>query len=460
MMFNRIIISVFTVSLSLNVNAITLNEFSESLVESHPYFIQLSLSEKTSLLNQKSLSTYTDWNIKAGASETFTGGEDVASRLYKDLYATKYEIGATRKVEKSGASLNLKHSLTRNNKDNNATHSNAFSVDYVRPLLQNKDGVNDRLNLDLASIDLMAKKVSLQEQAENFLASKLSKFIDLALKQEIVKNHNVALDLAKQQLDLTEDRFKNSLVDITLLIQEKDKYVKARQQSLQSNKELIIERRELADLIEVRESDMIVKMDLFQEQELMNVNPREFVKNSRAMQKFDFDKAKLQRELESNENKTMPNVNLNLGLSSLGQNDKVFGSFGNRDYSWNIGLDISYPLGSRKELIAVENTEIKMSDIDAKKREAEINNIQQINYLLAQVDLLTELVALYLEQGSLAEEKVIEEQIKFNEARGQKSLVLAAKINANQANLTYLQAAGTYQKIIIDYKAAIDQLYN
>ena len=459
-MFNRTILAALTVSLSLNVSAITLDEFSERLVESHPYFVQLSLAEKTSLLNQKSLSTYADWNIKAGASETFTGGEDVASRLYKDLYATKYEIGATRKVENSGASINLKHSLTRNDKDSNATHSNLFSVDYVRPMLQNKDGLNDRLNLDLASIDLMAKKVSLEEQAENFLASKLSKFIDLALKQEIVKNHKVALDLAKQQLELTEDKFKNSLVDITVLIQEKDNFVKAKQQSLQSNKELIIERRELADLIGARESDMIIEMNLYQEQELLSVNPSEFVKNSRAMQQFDFDKAKLQRELETNENKTMPNVNLNLGLSALGENDKYFGSFGNRDYSWNIGVDISYPLGSRKELIAVENTEIKMSDIDAKKQEAEMNSVQQINYLLAQVDLLTELVELYLEQGALAEEKVIEEQIKFSEARGQKSLVLAAKINANQAKLTYLQAAGTYQKIIIDYKAAIDQLYN
>jgi outer membrane protein TolC len=92
------------------------------------------------------------------------------------------------------------------------------------------------------------------------------------------------------------------------------------------------------------------------------------------------------------------NVNLTLGLSSLGENDKYFGSFGNRDYSWNVGLDISYPLGSRKELIAVENTEIKMSDIDAKRAEAEMNSIQQINYLLAQVDLLTELVELYLQQ--------------------------------------------------------------
>ena len=159
------------------------------------------------------------------------------------------------------------------------------------------------------------------------------------------------------------------------------------------------------------------------------------------------------------EDKTMPSVNLKLGLSSLGENDKYFGSFGNRDYSWNVGVDISYPLGSRKELIDVERTEISINNVDAKKKEAEITNVQQINYLLAQVDLLSELVVLYLEQGSLAEEMVIEEQIKFGEARGQKSLVIAAKRNANLVNLTYLQAAGTYQKIIIDYKAAIDQLY-
>ncbi len=74
--------------------------------------------------------------------------------------------------------------------------------------------------------------------------------------------------------------------------------------------------------------------------------------------------------------------------------------------------------------------------------------------------MLSELVTLYLEQGALANEKVIEEQTKYSEARGQKSLVIAAKKNANLANLTYVQAAATYQKIIIDYKAAIDQLFN
>ena len=457
-MLKRAGLSMFLL-MSLNANTMTLNEFSERLVETHPYFVQLSLSEKTSLLDQKSSLTYSDWNIKAGASESFTGGEDT-SILYDDLYTTKYEVSANRKVENSGASVNLKHSLTRNDKDSDASHSNLLAFDYVRPLLQNKDGLNDRLASDLASLDLIAKQVSLEEQAETFLASKLSKFIDLAVKQEIVKNHKISLDLSKQQLELDEEKFKNSLIDKSALIQQKDSYVKAKQQLLQSSKELIIERRELANLIGSKESDMIVDLDLYEVHNLTEIDPRSFVNDSRSILKYDFDKARLQRQLVTFENKTMPSINLNLGLSSLGENDKYFGSFGNRDYSWNVGVDISYPLGSRKQLIDVERAEISIDTIDAKKNEAEITNIHQINYLLAQVDLLSELVVLYLEQGSLAEEMVIEEQIKFSEARGQKSLVIAAKRNANLANLTYLQAAGTYQKIVIDYKAAIDQLYN
>jgi len=458
-MLKRFTVLVF-IFFSVNANAITLNEFSAKLIETHPFFVQLSLSEKTSLLDQKASLTYSDWNIKAGASESFSSGEDTSTRLYKDLYTTSYEVSAGRKIENSGANLNLKHSLTRDDKDSSATHSNVFSIDYIRPLLQNKDGINDRLTLDIASLDLIAKKVNLEEQAENFLASKLSKFVDLALKQEIVKIHKRELELSKQQLDLTEGKYKNSLIDKSNLIQDKDLYVKAKQQSLQSRKELIIERRELASLIGAQESDMIVEMDLYEEHTMMKVDPATFVKNSRSMQKFDFDKARLQRQLKTFENKTMPSVNLNLGLSALGEDDKYFGSFGNRDYSWNIGVDISYPLGVRKELVDVERTEISIATINAQKREAEINDEYQINYLLAQIDLLSELVTLYLEQGSLANEKVIEEQTKYSEARGQKSLVIAAQKNANLANLNYVQAAATYQKIIIDYKAAIDQLFN
>ena len=458
-MWNRIA-CVFCLFLSTDVIAITSEEFSAKLMQTHPYFLQLSLSEKVSLVDQKIARTYTDWNIQMGANESFSAGDDISSRLYKDLYTTSYEVSAHRKIANSGANLNLKHSWSRNDKDSTVLNTNVFSLDYVKPLLQNQNGLNDRLAVDIADIDLLAKQVSLLEQAESFLASKLTKLVDLALKQELEQLYMFQLELSKQQLDLAEEKFSNSLIDKSSLLQEKDTYVKANQQWLQSSRELNILRQELASLINVKESEMVVEFDLFKEQSIMRVEPAVFVKNSRSMQKFDFDKSKLQRRLETYENKTMPSVNLNMGIASQAEDDKYFSSFGNRDFSWNIGVDVSYPLGARKESLDVERTEISIAQLDAQRRETEINLEQQVSYLLAQIDLLAELVDISLEQGELANEKVIEEKTKYDNARGQKSLLIAAQKNANLARLSNVQTAASYQKIIIDYRAATDQLFN
>jgi len=458
-MLNRIACT-FCLLLSANAIAVTVEEFSSKLMQTHPFFLQLSLDEKVSLIDQKIARTYTDWNIKMGANESFSSGDDISSRLYNDLYTTGYEVSAIRKIANSGANVNLKHSWSRNDKDSTVLNTNVFSLDYVLPLLQNKDGLNDRLAVDVADIDQLANQVNLLEQAENFLASKLKQLVDLALKQELEQLYMFQLQLSKQQLDLAEEKFSNSLIDKSNFLQEKDIYVKANQQWLQSSRELNILRKEMASLIDINESEMVVEFDLFKEQKIIRVEPSVFVKISRPMQKFDFDKSKLQRQLETYENKTMPNVNLNLGLASQAEDDKYFSSFGNRDYSWNIGVDVSYPLGVRKESLDVERAEISLAKLDAQRRETEINSEQQISYLLAQIDLLAELVEISLEQGELANEKVIEEKTKYDDARGQKMLLIAAQKNANLARLSNVQAAASYQKIIIDYRAATDQLFN
>ena len=194
-MLNRIT-CIFCLFISTNVIAITADEFSTKLMQTHPYFLQLSLSEKVSLIDQKIAKTYTDWNIQMGADESFSAGDDISSRLYNNLYTTSYEVSALRKIANSGANVNLKHSWNRNDKDSTVLNSNVFSLDYVMPLLQNKDGLNDRLAVDVADIDLLANQVNLLEQAENFLASKLNQLIDLALKQELEQLYVFQLELS------------------------------------------------------------------------------------------------------------------------------------------------------------------------------------------------------------------------------------------------------------------------
>ena len=127
------------------------------------------------------------------------------------MFTVTHWVNLNRKIANSGANLNLKHSWNRNDKDSNVLNTNVFSLDYVRPLLQNKDGLNDRLAVDVADIDLLAKQVSLLEQAESFLALNLSKLIDLALKQEVEQLYMFQLDLSKQQLDLAEEKLYDFL---------------------------------------------------------------------------------------------------------------------------------------------------------------------------------------------------------------------------------------------------------
>ena len=122
-MLNRIVCT-FCLFLSTNVIAITITveEFSAKLMQEHPFFLQLSLSEKVSLVDQKIARTYTDWNIQMGANESFSAGDDISSRLYEDLYTTSYEFSANRKIANSGANLNLMHSWSRNDKDLSLIH--------------------------------------------------------------------------------------------------------------------------------------------------------------------------------------------------------------------------------------------------------------------------------------------------------------------------------------------------
>ena len=452
------ILYLFCIFFSLKVNAITIEEFSSELLKSHPYFLQQTLSEKVSIIDQKDALIYSDWTIQAGASESYASGEDQDVKSYDNRYITGYEVSAAKKFPDTGASLTLGHSWNIANTDNTNLSSNSFSLDYTRPLLQNKDGLNDRLAADIATIDSQLKQINLQEQSENYLASKLKKFIDLAHAQEKEKLYKDQLELSKEQLSLADKKFNQSLIEKTALLQEQDAYTRADQQWLQSRLDLANLQQELSSLIGMSKNNMTVELDLFERQIIMQIDAANFVTKSRTLQQLDFDKLKLKRQLVTYKDKNKANVNLTMGIASQGEHNKFFKSLSNRDYSWNVGVNVSYPINPIKESLDIQRAEINITQIDAQKSEKVIDIEQQISYLASQINLLDELMSINAKQVKLANQKIAEEAIKYKEARGQKSLLISAQKSANQALISSLQTATNYQKTIIDYRATIDQL--
>jgi outer membrane protein TolC len=256
------VLFLFCFFLSLKVSAITIEEFSLELMKSHPYFLQQSLSEKVSIIDQKDALIYSDWIFQAGASESYASGEDQSSKLYDDRYTTSLEVSAAKKFPETGGSLTLGHSWNITDTDVNSIstnlNSNSFSLDYTRPLLQNKNGINDRLAADITTIDTQSKLINLKEQSENYLASKLKKFIDLAHAQEKEKLCRDQLELTKEQLSLAEKKFNQSLIEKTTLLQEQDLYTRADQQWLQSKLDLANLQQELSSLIGIIANNMVV----------------------------------------------------------------------------------------------------------------------------------------------------------------------------------------------------------
>ncbi len=456
------VLFLFCLSLSFKVSAVTIEEFSSELMKSHPYFLQQSLSEKVSIIDQKDALVYSDWTIQAGASESYASGEDQSAKLYDDRYITGYEVSAAKKFPDTGGSLTLGHSWNITDTDVNSVNtnlnSNSFSLDYTRPLSQNKDGINDRLAADIATIDTQSKQISLQEQSENYLASKLKKFIDLAHAQEKEKLYRDQLELTKDQLSLAEKKFNQSLIEKTTLLQEQDSYTRADQQWLQSRLDLANLQQELSSLIGISANSMVVELDLFEKRPIAQIDAANFVIRSRTLQQLDFDKLKLKRQLVTYKDKNKANVNLTMGIASQGEHDKFFKSLSNRDYSWNVGVNVSYPINPVKESLDIQRAEINIAQIDAQKSEKVIEIEQQISFLVSQINLLDELMTINAKQVQLSNQKIAEEAIKYKEARGQKSLLISAQKNANQTLLSSIQTATNYQKTIIDYRAAIDQL--
>ena len=440
-------IAILCMGATAQTYALTLNEYNKILIQKHPFYSQLSLSEAANQLAHQASQLQYDWNTQISINDNYTSSGG--------LNSAKTEISTQKAIKGTGGNLSIKHSWN----DNGLTQpTNLTSIAYSQPFLQNQSGINTSLLSDLANIDLESKKISLIEQSEKFLASKSKKFIDLMLAQEKVVVIYANTILSEQQLNIANEKHGQSVLSESSLMQEQDNYIRAKKQLLQAKQELDSMQKELAMWIGISSQLMIAEFDVFQEQAPLDKATKSLVSNSRTIQQLNLDRKKLQRQLISHENKLKPSVNLNVGLTSQGSADSYLDSFSNQSSSFEMGLNFTYPFGNSKEQLDIERTRNSLAQLNSRMQESEANLAQQINAQFSLIELLQQLMEISLEQSLLADAKANEMQAQYFDANSQKSNVLAAQKNANTAKLSYTQAAASLKKTIIDHLNLTDQL--
>lgn len=445
--------------IATQVHSMDEQTFVDRLKNTHPFFTQQNLTAQIKQIDKQATTAIEDWTLGLDSQYKDENATDVSTSTYDKLETTSIDLSVKKKFAQSGADVVLKHTWKEKNKDVNNVR-NKFSIDYTLPLLQNKDGINDQLQYDLADINIHINTLEQAEKEEDFIADKLKKLIDLAYYQEQYNINQQRLSLAKSQLDLVNKKFAASLVDKVDVLSQEDAYQGAKQQLLRAKQDLVLMRQEIAILLNMEGSSIKADLNLYQPYQFNANNLKDLLaKDSRVLKKNDLQQDLLERELKSFKNQSQAQLDLNLGLSSEGEKNTYSQSLENQSPTWNIGLDLSYPIGGVKNKTDVEKTQVKLSRKKQEKQEKLISLYTNTATLKEKIELLWDVLNSNKIRIDIAQSRAQEEVERYNKGNTESNFVISAQNNAQDAHLNYAKAARDYQKAVIDFKAATDQLW-
>jgi len=454
----RILITIAILFITLNAQAMSEYEFVEQLKNTHPFFGQQALTSQIKQVEKYATTDKEDWIIAIDGDYKNEDASDISSSTYTDLVTTSVDVSATRNMTSSGSEITFKHTWKDKNKDVNTTR-NKFSLDYTYPLLRNKDGINDRLDTDVAQIAIEQDALDRAEQEESFILKKLKRFIDLAYAQEKQLINERRLSLANQELNLVKEKFAASVVNKVDVLLQEDAYQRAKQQLLQAQQDLTLLRHEIAITLAIDFDQVVAKVDLFKAYMPKSAHlKKQLLTNSRVLKIIDVKQKTLKRQLLSFKNEFQAKLDLNLGLSSEGENTNYSSSLENQSPTWNIGLGLSYPLGGIKSSSNIKKAQIKLARLKQNKQEQLLELSVQATTLKEKINLLAQMLKSNKKQISIAKERTIEERDRYSNGSGQASFVINAQNNEQNAQLSYVQVATSYQKSVLEYRATLDQL--
>ena len=281
----------------------------------------------------------------------------------------------------------------------------------------------------------------------------------MAYAQARLMINNQRLDLATQELALVKQKFTMSVVDKVDVLLQEDAYQSAKQQQLQARQDLNLLRHEMAMILDISFSDVKAEFDLYQHYTTNNDNIKQYLlTNSRVLKIADLNQDLLKRQLKSDKSNSKVELDLRLGISSEGESPHYRDSISKQSPSWNIGLDLNYPIGGTKAKSAIEKTQIKLARVKQQKQEQLLNVHAKANALKQKIQYLLEMLESNKMQIKIAKARTKEEKRRYNNANSQASFVISAQNNEQNANLNHIQVAKNYQQSVLDFKAAIDQL--
>lgn len=470
---------VFFMPILLEASTITLPELIKTVQKTHPFFTKESLSSAIEIRAQDGYLGEQDWVIRSSPyyvyQEPVSSGLGVPSRLHN----VSADIAVEKTLWNTGGRFSL--SWTTSYSDQTVAdivipmptgdivipvgpssfYTNRAYLTYTQPLLQNLGGKLDRLNYELSAYTIDIIDLQVVENQEVFVLDIADVFLGWVLLQEQKRIANERLALSQEQLQQVKRKHDAYLVDRVDVLRAEDAVRIAEQSILLIESQIEAKRAELAVLAQTE--DLYTSEPDFRLYKLDTLpGPDDAVtlikENSKVLKALRIRREQLMHLLSGYKETKRPQLYLSVGAGLQGGHEEFSEAFDIDKPDVLIALDFRYPLGNRKAGSDVLKTELEIEQLAEDIRNIELEFEAGIRNLLILIRKMEEVLKLNEEQITSAQAKTREETKLYNQGRNLLTIVIQSRDNEEQARLTYAQNAAAYHKLILQYRALMDEL--
>lgn len=471
--FSHLVILLVMIPLCWSVNSmaepVTQEQFLEQLKQSHPLFEKEKLSTRIQEAERGSFLGDKDWRVQ---SSIFLTHEEPAIAISgpEKTDALLLSGGVERLFWSTGGTLSASFSSGYASLDAepflgipDSYFENRLAVTYRHPLRRNKRGVLDRLQYDLKQFDIDISEVVAVENEEDFLARAASRFLDwvwLTAQRRIITER---LRLSEEELSRTREKRDANLIDEVDVIRAEDAVSIARQNLLLVESQWNALQSELAVLLQDSGYyNATPEYDLYQRKGLVSLAEAlaQLKAESRLLKTVSIriEQLKAVRPGFVEQGKADLSLIAQVGLKSA---ETAFGSSLAMDKpDARIGLQLGFPIGNRAAKNKVVQTDLQIMQLEKQLEEVSLDLSSAVANVRTRAGQLESVLKLNLEQIESARRKTQEELKLYDQGRGELTFVIQSRDSEQAAKLTYAANALSYQKLILEYRALMDQLHH
>jgi len=367
------------------------------------------------------------------------------SSLSKKLWKTGGLLGASLGIASSESSFSSSQAQQLGLLSNNYEYS--IGINYIHPLLKNKDGVLDKLNGHIKTYQYQQTLIQLADQEQQFVYGLINQFLDWYGHQQELTNLKDRYSISKTLFFDTKKKYKKNIAERVDLIQSEDSLKNLEQLIIlqQGKVESKINQLELVSATTI--NDALPKLRLSYVPPLPTINSDLF-KNVPQIALLHAQKELLVFQKAMIAETNQPTLDLTVG-ANLNSGDSTFGeSFKFNKPGYSMAVTYSDSIEKTNHKIDDKILEESIQDLELSIDSSILTLQASLVDIKTQYSSIINVISANELRLVLAKNRVKEEIKRYNHGRGQFSFVVQA-----QDNVQFIES------ILLQNKISIYQLY-